>query len=261
MSDHKRKLAWAAVIVASATAISRLVGLGREVITAGRLRRRPPTTTPSSRSRWSRNSSGSSSPTPPSAPRSSPSSRRCSPPGTSSAPTSSPRNLLGFMLVVVGAVVRRAHRSPPTPVVQTIYPELTGHEPTRRSSPRSYLQILVPTVLVLALAGVITGVLYSLRALHHAGRGLHRLEPVDHRLHASLFARRAGRRTPSPGACWSARVRRARPAGRSPCARPASAGSRPSFHFGDPLLRRVLLLMVPITITLGILNFNALIDT
>ena len=35
----------------------------------------------------------------------------------------------------------------------------------------------------------------------------------------------------------------------------------PHFGFGDPLLRRVLLLMVPITITLGILNFNALIDT
>ena len=34
-----------------------------------------------------------------------------------------------------------------------------------------------------------------------------------------------------------------------------------NFHFGDPYLRRVLALMVPITITLGILNFNALIDT
>ena len=34
MSDHKRRLALAAVIVASATAISRLTGLGREVITA-----------------------------------------------------------------------------------------------------------------------------------------------------------------------------------------------------------------------------------
>ncbi len=35
MSERRRKLAWAAVIVASATAISRVVGLGREVITAG----------------------------------------------------------------------------------------------------------------------------------------------------------------------------------------------------------------------------------
>jgi putative peptidoglycan lipid II flippase len=34
-----------------------------------------------------------------------------------------------------------------------------------------------------------------------------------------------------------------------------------NFRFGDPYLRRVLALMVPITITLGILNFNALIDT
>ena len=35
----------------------------------------------------------------------------------------------------------------------------------------------------------------------------------------------------------------------------------PQFGLADPLLRRVLLLMVPITITLGILNFNALIGT
>ncbi|HEY5539870.1 MAG TPA: lipid II flippase MurJ, partial [Coriobacteriia bacterium] len=35
MSERTRKLAWAAVIVASATAISRVVGLGREVLTAG----------------------------------------------------------------------------------------------------------------------------------------------------------------------------------------------------------------------------------
>ena len=35
----------------------------------------------------------------------------------------------------------------------------------------------------------------------------------------------------------------------------------PGFGLTDPLLRRVLLLMVPITITLGVLNFNALIGT
>jgi len=35
---------------------------------------------------------------------------------------------------------------------------------------------------------------------------------------------------------------------------------RLSFDWRDPLLRRVLVLMVPVTITLGILNFNALVD-
>ena len=35
ISERTRKLALAAVIVASATAISRVVGLGREVLTAG----------------------------------------------------------------------------------------------------------------------------------------------------------------------------------------------------------------------------------
>lgn len=34
MSERSRKLAWAAVIVASATAISRVTGLGREVVVA-----------------------------------------------------------------------------------------------------------------------------------------------------------------------------------------------------------------------------------
>ncbi|HQG55144.1 MAG TPA: murein biosynthesis integral membrane protein MurJ, partial [Thermoleophilia bacterium] len=34
MSDRTRKLAWAAVVVASATALSRLAGLAREVLVA-----------------------------------------------------------------------------------------------------------------------------------------------------------------------------------------------------------------------------------
>jgi putative peptidoglycan lipid II flippase len=43
--------------------------------------------------------------------------------------------------------------------------------------------------------------------------------------------------------------------------RAAGEPLRVNFHFRDPYLRRVLALMIPITITLGILNFNALIDT
>jgi putative peptidoglycan lipid II flippase len=43
--------------------------------------------------------------------------------------------------------------------------------------------------------------------------------------------------------------------------RAAGEPIRVNFHFRDPYLRRVLALMIPITITLGILNFNALIDT
>ena len=44
-------------------------------------------------------------------------------------------------------------------------------------------------------------------------------------------------------------------------ARAAGVGLSLHLDFRDPLLRKVLLLMVPITITLGILNFNALVDT
>jgi len=67
--------------------------------------------------------------------------------------------LLGFMLAVVGAVCVVLILAA-TPVVRAIYPELTA---TSRMTELAahYLQILVPTVLVLALAGVLTGVLYA----------------------------------------------------------------------------------------------------
>ena len=68
--------------------------------------------------------------------------------------------LLGFMLVVVGLVCVRRSSSPPRPWCAPS----TRSSPAparRRSWPPHFLQILVPTVLVLALAGVLTGVLYS----------------------------------------------------------------------------------------------------
>jgi putative peptidoglycan lipid II flippase len=44
-------------------------------------------------------------------------------------------------------------------------------------------------------------------------------------------------------------------------ARAAGVGLSLHLDLRDPLLRKVLLLMVPVTITLGVLNFNALVDT
>ena len=119
------------------------------------------------------------------------------------------------------------------------------------------LRILLPTVLFLSLAGALSGVLYSLERftvpaivsivwnltiiaaifLLQDALGVYAVAIgmlVGTLLQLALLAGAMGR---------------------------AERWIWPGFGLRDPLLRRVLLLMVPITITLGILNFNALIGT
>ncbi len=66
-----------------------------------------------------------------------------------------------------------------------------------------YLQILVPTMLVLALAGVLTGVLYAHERFTMPAVVSIVWNLVDHRLHGRL-ARRSGACTRWPGARSSA---------------------------------------------------------
>jgi len=250
MSEHKRKLAWAAVIVASATALSRVVGLGREVITAGVYGATPAYNTfvsvsvvPSLIQQLFADAAISAAFVPVLT--------ALIAAGEQDRARRLAATLLGFMLVVVGVVcvvlILLA-----SPIVRAIYPHLTS-----AALAAHMLQILVPTVLVLALAGVLTGVLYSHErftmpavmsivwnlviiafiAFFNASWGVYALAwgtlaGTVVELILLVFAMRAARE----------------PIGID-------------FHFGDPYLRRVLALMVPITITLGILNFNALIDT
>lgn len=254
MSERTRRLAWAAVIVASATAISRVVGLGREVITAGVYGAAPDYNTyvsvsvvPNLIRQLFADAAISAAFVPVLT--------ALIAAGESERARRLTATLLGFMLVVVG-VVCVVLILVATPLVRVIYPELTGTSETAALAAH-LLQILVPTVLVLALAGVLTGVLYSherftmpavmsivwnlviiaFMAVFHASWGVYALAwgtlvgTVVELLLLVLATRAAGEPI------------------------------RVNFQFADPYLRRVLALMIPITITLGILNFNALIDT
>jgi putative peptidoglycan lipid II flippase len=254
MSEHRRKLAWAAVIVASATAISRVVGLGREVITAGLYGVTADYNTyvsvsvvPNLIRQLFADAAISAAFVPVLT--------ALLAAGDVERARRLTGTLLGFMLAVVGAVCLVLILAS-TPVVKTIYPELTATSHMTQLAAH-YLQILVPTVLVLALAGVLTGVLYAherftmpavvsivwnlviiaFMVVWHAQWGVYALAwgtlvgTVVELVLLGLAMRAAGE--------------------------PLTL----NFHFRDPYLRRVLALMVPITITLGILNFNALIDT
>ena len=120
-----------------------------------------------------------------------------------------------------------------------------------------YLQILVPTVLVLALAGVLTGVLYA-----HERFTMPAVVSIVWNLVIIAFMAVWHEEWGVYALAWGTLVGTVVELILLGFAmRAAGEPLTLNFHFGDPYLRRVLALMVPITITLGILNFNALIDT
>ena len=254
MSDHKRKLALAAVIVASATAISRLTGLGREVITAAIYGVDPSYNTfvsvsviPQLVQQLFADAAISAAFVPVFT--------SLLTKGDKERAYRLASNLLGLIVVVVGlAVVLLALAA--DPLTQWMYPELTATA-AGADLAADLLRILVPTILFLSLAGAISGVLYSFErftmpavvsivwnltiiaaiALFHGSLGVDAIAwgmLVGTVLEVVMLA---GAQRYHGRWLW------------------------PRFGLGDPLLRRVLLLMVPITITLGILNFNALIGT
>ena len=254
MSDHKRKLALAAVIVASATAISRLTGLGREVITAAIYGVDPSYNTfvsvsviPQLVQQLFADAAISAAFVPVFT--------SLLTKGEKERAYRLASNLLGLIVVVVGlAVVILALAA--DPLTQWMYPELTATAADAELA-ADLLRILAPTILFLSLAGAISGVLYSFErftmpavvsivwnltiiaaiALFHGSLGVDAIAwgmLVGTVLEVVMLA---GAQRYHGRWLW------------------------PRFGLGDPLLRRVLLLMVPITITLGILNFNALIGT
>lgn len=254
MSDHTRKLALAAVIVASATAVSRLTGLGREVITAAVYGVDPDYNTfvsvsviPQLVQQLFADAAISAAFVP----------------VFTALLTEGERerayrlaaNLLGLIVVVVGlAVVVLALAA--GPLTRWMYPELTG-TPAGAGLAADLLRILVPTILFLSLAGAISGVLYSFErftmpAVVSIVWNLTIIAAIA-AFHGSLGV---------DAIAWGMLVGTVLEV-------VMLAGTQryhgrwlwPRFGLGDPLLRRVLLLMVPITITLGILNFNSLIAT
>ena len=254
MSERRRKLAWAAVIVASATAISRVVGLGREVITAGLYGVTADYNTyvsvsvvPNLIRQLFADAAISAAFVPVLT--------ALLAAGDVERARKLTGTLLGFMLAVVGAVCVVLILAA-TPVVKAIYPELTATSHMTQLAAH-YLQILVPTVLVLALAGVLTGVLYA-----HERFTMPAVVSIIWNLVIIAFMVVWHEQWGVYALAWGTLVGTVVELillGFS--MRAAGEPLTLNFHFGDPYLRRVLALMVPITITLGILNFNALIDT
>lgn len=166
--------------------------------------------------------------------------------------------LLGFMLVVVGGVTALLLLIAPS-VAHLVYPKLT-QTASMQSFAGGLLRVLLPIILLLSLSGVVNGVLYSFErftmpavvsvvwnAVIITTIAVFHGSAAQPRVSAIAWGMLAGTAVQLLLIVWATRGL--------------------DFKLGlkldlrDPLLRKVLVLMVPITLTLGILNFNALIDT
>lgn len=254
MSDHKRKLALAAVIVASATALSRLTGLGREVITAAIYGVDPSYNTfvsvsviPQLVQQLFADAAISAAFVPVFT--------ALLAKGDRERAYRLAANLLGLIVIVVGAAVVILALAA-EPLTRWMYPELTT-TPAGATLAADLLRILLPTILFLSIAGAISGVLYSFErftmpAVVSIVWNLVIIAAI------AVFNESLGVEAIAWGMLIGTAIEVAMLAG---AARYRGRWLWPRFGLGDPLLRRVLLLMVPITITLGVLNFNALIGT
>ena len=122
---------------------------------------------------------------------------------------------------------------------------------------------MFPIVLLLALSGVVVGMLNSLEHFSDAGARAGGLEPRDHRL-AGRASRRCSTATTGIYAYAIgvlARHDRPVPAAAAVPARQAAAASTLNFDWRNPHVIRVLKLMLPVTIALGLINFDALINS
>jgi putative peptidoglycan lipid II flippase len=254
MSDHKRKLALAAVIVASATAVSRLTGLGREVITAAIYGVDPSYNTfvsvsviPQLVQQLFADAAISAAFVPVFT--------SLLAKGDKERAYRLAANLLGLIVVVVGAAVVILALAA-GPLTRWMYPELTGTA-AGATLAADLLRILAPTILFLSLAGAVSGVLYSFErftmpAVVSIVWNLTIIAAI------ALFSDSLGVDAIAWGMLIGTMLEVVMLVG---AARYHGRWLWPGFGLTDPLLRRVLLLMVPITITLGVLNFNALIGT
>ena len=254
MSERTRRLAWAAVVVAVATALSRIVGLGREVLTAGYYGVDADlnvfisvSVVPNLIRQLFADAAISAAFVPVFT--------ALLVGGETARARRLAGSLLGLVLLAVGAVTAVLLVAA-SPVVHTLYPELTATLEARTLA-AELLRVLAPTVLVLSVAGVLTGILYSFErfTMPAVVSILWNLVIIafivfgsDHLgIYALAWGNLVGTLVQVALLAWALRDE--------------GGFLRPRLALGDPLLRRVLLLMVPITLTLGILNFNALIGT
>ena len=217
----------------------------------------PARSTPSrSRSR-SRTCSARSSPTRRSRPRSSPSSASCSRRASASAPGASPRALFWLMLLGLGGADGALHRD-----------RAVDHRAVRRPGGIELAvglsRVLFPIVVAARRVRDRRRDPEQLRALHGSGASPGLLERRDHRrapdrrpagghgsttkLYVYAFSILIGDRHPVAAAAARG------------CAG-ATAGCDVVIDWRDPAVSASLVLMVPVTLGLGLINFNAVVDT
>lgn len=254
MSDRTRKLAWAAVIVAAATGLSRIAGLGREVLVAAVYGVDPELNTlisvsviPNLIQQLFADAAISAAFVPVFT--------ALLAAGRRERAFELATELLGFMCVAVGGIVVVLFAAA-GPLASAVFPELTTTA-SGATLAAELLRILVPSVLFLSLAGVMSGVLYSLERFTMPAvvsivwnlTIIGAIVLLQGRI--GVYAMAWGMLV---GTVLQVVLLRA-------ALRGSGCSVVPRLRFADPELRRVLLLMVPITITLGMLNFNALVGT
>ena len=255
MTERQKRLAWAAVIVAAATGISRVVGVAREILTANAFGVSVQLNTfasvaviPNLIRQLVADAAISAAFVPVFT--------GLFAKGERERAYKLASSLLSFMVVVVGSVTVVLVLGAPL-IVRIFFPQFAD-QPYVSHLAVEMLRILLPTVLLFSVSGVVIGVLYSYERFTMPAV----VSIVWNLVIIAFIVLFSG-----PGSLgiyalvWGTFFGTvAQLLLLLPPLRHVDLKWRLSFEWRDPLLRRVLVLMVPVTITLGILNFNALVD-
>jgi putative peptidoglycan lipid II flippase len=253
MSGRTRRLALAAVFVASATLVSRVVGLVREIVVAGAYGVDPDynafvsvNAVPNTIRQLFADAAISAAFVPVLV--------ALIAAGDLARARKVMGALVGFMLTLVG-VVTLVLIIAAEPVVRALFPELTT-TPEATAAATEYLRIVGPTILVLSLAGVVTGVLFA-----HERFVMPAVVSIVWNIVIIGFVVLWQSSWGVSALAWGTLVGTVAELLLLVWAMHAMGEPvRVNLHFADDQFRRVLALMLPIAITLGLLNFNALID-
>ena len=253
ISDRSRKLAWAAVIVSAATGISRVAGLLREVLMADYFGTLPELSAFASVSIIPNLVNSLLADAAISAAFVPVFTRLLMDDARDQAYRLAYK-LLTVVVVVVGAMVMLLIVGAPV-VIKLFFPQLAA-DASLFDLAVQMMRWMMPTVLLLTSAGVVVGVLYSFERFTAPALGaiLWNLVTIVTMLvfHESwgIWALVVGVIAGTIGQFLLVVT----------ALRGLDFKFRPSFAWRDRQLAHVLLLMIPVTITLGILNFNALIS-
>ena len=168
---------------------------------------------------------------------------------------------LFFLIALVLGAVTAAFILLAEPVMSVFAPGFDD-DPVLRDLTVTLAQLLFPIVRAAGALWPGGGDAQLLRPLLGSGAGARGLEPGDHRRaggpHAGCSRRRT-RSTPTPWACW--RARWSSSCCHCPGCAATEAGSRFKLDWRDERVRKVLQLMLPVTIALGMINLSLLINS